>query len=371
VTIDNPSDRAAPPATAGMGGKGFYDTHSEAQNVGIREQEARLRNAVGHLDLTVPELRIMDYGCGPGRNSMTAFHIIFDALRRRAPTLPVVAVHNDQFGNDWNGLFANIRGPDGYLKDLDHIRVEASVGSFFAPVAGANSVALGVSFGASHWLARPVRIDSPGSLFFCDLPEPARSDVAAIADRDWTVFLRQRAREMKSGGWLIVDGLSSVPDAEERSGVGAAGRGLYRALWQVAKELVGEGKIDPARLASFVFPVYFRLSDEVRAPLARETDLSDTFEIVELTNERLPSPYEGALAETGDVDAYASAYAGFARAFAESTLRSALFEGPSSDAAKADELADEFFRRLRDLFAAEPGRHGFDHQVMTLVLRKR
>jgi hypothetical protein len=354
-----------------MGGKGFYDAHSEAQNVGIRQQEARLRNAVGHLDLAVPELRIMDYGCGPGRNSMTAFHTILDELRRRAPTLPVVAVHNDQFGNDWNDLFANIRGSDGYLHDLDHIRVEASIGSFFEPVAGAGSVDLGVSFAASHWLARPVPMVSPGSLFFCDLPEPARSDVAAIADRDWTVFLRQRARETKSGGWLVVDALSSVPDGDDPSGLRVAGRGLYRAFWQVAARLADEGKIDPARLERFVFPVYFRQSEEVCAPIEREADLHDVFEVVELTNERLPSLYEDALAKTGDVEAYAADYAGFARAFAESTLRSALFEGPASDSGTADELADEFFRRLRELFAAEPGRHGFEHQVMTLVLRKR
>lgn len=371
MTTDRRTNRAAPPATAGMGGKGFYDTHSEAQDVGIRRQEARLRNAVGHLDLAVPELRIMDYGCGPGRNSMTVFHTILDELRRRAPTLPVVAVHNDQFGNDWNGLFANIRGPDGYLKDLDHIRVEASVGSFFEPVAGASSVDLGVSFGASHWLARPVRIDSPGSLFFCDLPEPARSEVAAIADGDWTDFLRRRADELKSGGWFVVDGLSSEPDTADPSGRCAAGRGLYRAFWQVAAGLAEEGKIDRARLERFVFPVYFRQPDEVRAPLARETDLHDIFEIIELTNERLPSPYEDALADTGDVEAYADAYAGFARAFAESTLRSALFEDSAPEAGKASELSDEFFRRLRDLFAAEPGRHDFDHEVMVLVLRKR
>jgi len=120
-----------------------------------------------------------------------------------------------------------------------------------------------------------------------------------------------------------------------------------------------------------VFPVYFRQPDEVRAPLTREADLHDAFEIVELTNERLPSPYEDTLAETGDVEAYADAYAGFARAFAESTLRSALFEGSAPEPGKADELSDEFFHRLRDLFAAEPGRHGFEHEVMVLVLRKR
>jgi hypothetical protein len=371
VATDDPSDRATPPATAGMDGKGFYDSHSEAQSVGIRQQEARLRNAIGHLDLSVPELRIMDYGCGPGRNSVAALRTILDEVRRRAPELPVVAVHNDQIGNDWNDLFANIAGPKGYLRDVDHIRVEASVGSFFAPVASAGTVDLGVSFAASHWLARPVRINSPGSLFFCDLPEPARGEVAATADRDWTDFLRRRADELKSGSWLVADGLASVPDADDPSGVGAAGRGLYRAFWEVATGLAGDGRIDPARLERFVFPVYFRLSDEIRAPIAREADLSEAFEIIELTNELLPSSYEDDLARTGDVKAYASAYTGFARAFAESTLRSGLFDGSTADSSAADESTDAFFDRLRNLFAAEPGRHRFEHQVMTLVLRRR
>jgi hypothetical protein len=71
--------------------------------------------------------------------------------------------------------------------------------------------------------------------------------------------------------------------------------------------------------------------------------------------------------ELGD----AAAYAGFARAFAESTLRTQLFEGSAPDPATADALADDFFERLRDLFAAEPGRHAFEHQLMTLVLRRK
>ncbi len=371
MPTDRPRTEAPAEATAGMGGHGLYDRHSDAQDKAMQRQEARLRKAVRHLDIAGSELRIVDYGCGPGRNSVKAFHTVLGALRERGVALPVVAVHNDQFGNDWNGLVAEIRGPNGYLRDLDRIRVEASIGSFFEPVASAGSVDLGMSFAASHWLSSSVRIASPGSLFFCDLPEPARDEVAAMANRDWTHFLRQRATELKSGGWLVVDGLSSVPDADDPSGLCAAGRGLYRAFGQVAAALAAEGSIDPALLDTFVFPVYFRLSEEVRAPLERETDLKDAFEIVELANERLPSPYEEDLRKTGDVAAYAAGYAGFARAFAESTLRTGLFEGSTATAGSAEDLSNEFFRRLQDLFAAEPGRHPFEHQVMTLVLRKR
>lgn len=168
-----------------------------------------------------------------------------------------------------------------------------------------------------------------------------------------------------------MDGLSSVPDGDDPSGRRASGRRLYRALWQVAAGLAGEGRIDSTLLEGFVFPVYFRSSQELRVPLDREADLREAFEIVEITNELLPMPIEEALARTGDVAAYAESYVGFVRAFADSTLRKGLFEGSASSAANAAALADEFFARLRKLFVDEPHRHGFEHQVATLVLRRR
>jgi hypothetical protein len=282
----------------------------------------------------------------------------------------MVAVHNDQIGNDWNGLFANIRGSNGYLHDVAKIRIEASIGSFFESVASTGTIDLGICFAASHWLSRPVRIHTPGTLFFSDLAEPARGEIATMANRDWTDFLRLRASELKSGGWLIVATLSSVPDPGDPCGQRAAGRRLYRTFWRIAAELANEGRIDRALLEEFIFPVYFRLSSEVLTPLERETDLKHAFEIVELTNEVLPMPCEGELAQTGDFETYAASYAHFARAFAESTLRTQLFEGSAHSVNEADELANEFFRRLQHLFAAEPGRHAFEHQVMTLVLRR-
>ena len=192
-----------------------------------------------------------------------------------------------------------------------------------------------------------------------------------MADRNWTTFLTQHARELKSGAWLVVDLLSSVPDPDDPSGLRAAGRGLYRALWRIADELAGEGRIDSKLLYDFVFPVYFREEQEARAPLEREDDLKTAFEIVELTSERLPTPHDDEFKRNGDVAAYAAAYVGYARGFSESTFRNGLFGPSTSSPDETDRLADMFYDRLEQLFRDEPDRHVSETQSMTLVLRRR
>jgi len=371
MTDQTLSDKQDPRATEGMGGQGFYDSYSAIQRDTVLMQAERLRGAVRALDVSGPELRVIDYGCGPGRNSMAAFRTVLEEIHARRADLPVVTVHNDQIGNDWNDLFANIQGAEGYLRRAGAVRPEASVGSFFGAVASAGSIDLGMSFMAAHWLDGAPRLSSPGTLFFADMKGAARKQIREKADRDWCLFLRRRAREVKPGGWLVIETMSSIEDPNDPSGLAAGGHRLYRAFWRVAKGMAKDRLLDPACLKTFVFPLYFRELHEVRAPLERETDLEAAFDIVELTSELIPNPYVRLLEEDGDAQAYARNYAAFARGFSESAFRNGVFAPSATDAGEADRLAETFFGRLEALFAADAGHHIFDNHSMTLVLRRR
>jgi len=360
-------ERAAP--TEGMVD---YDRNSYMQEQMVRSRADRLRAAVERIGPVEPEFTVVDYGCGPGHSALDAVVPVIEAYRRIDPHGVLVVRHADQTGNDWNALLKLVSGPDGYQYSGSRIRTEVVAGSFYAHLAAPGSVALATCFAASHWLSEVPSPSSPGTVWFADLEGEARAEVARLARADWTRFLRCRAAELRPGGMVVVSTLGSVPDARERNGVRASASRLYRAIFDVASQMVVDGVLDGQALDRFVFPLWFPTAEEARAPIDHERDLQEALEVVDVSV--TPSPvhpddaYEDAL---GDPEAYARLYAGYVRGFAESTLRLHLFGPSSRDAADADALTEEFFRRLARHYQSEPGRHASETMIMTIVLRRR
>ncbi len=349
-----------------------YDRNSYMQDQMVRSRAERLRAAVERIGPVVPEFTAMDYGCGPGHSALNCIAPVIEAYRHIDPQGSIVIRHSDLAGNDWNSLLALVFGPDGYQRNASAIRTELVPGSFYTQLAASGSVALGTCFAASHWLSRALSPYSPGTVWFADLEGHARAECAALARADWTRFLRCRAAELRPGGMIIVSTLGGVADAGEMNGVRTSARKLYRAVFDVANQMVDSGLLEASALDHFVFPLWFPTAEEARAPIDEQPDLKKAFEILEASVTPAPvhpdDVYEDVL---GDPATYARLYAGYIRGFGESTLRLHLFGPSAKKAVDVDALTDEFFRRLTRYYQAGPGRHASETMVMTLVLRRR
>jgi len=348
-----------------------YDRNSAAQQRLVRLHADRIRGLTERLGHVLPELRIVDYGCGPGTSAIDAVKPAIEAYRARFPEAPILVCHADQPGNDWNALFALATGPSGYLEGTKAIRTEAAVGSFYVQMVTEGSVALGTSFVASHWFSHAVRLHAPGTIWFADMTGKARADMTAFAQQDWTRFLRCRALELRPGGFLLVSTLGSVADDGEINGAAASGRGIYRAIQCVAQEMADEGLLDRAVLDSFVFGLWFMTAGEARAPLETDPALTEAFEIEDVTVEPAPVNQADIFAESiGNPGEYAQRYVGYTRAFGDSTLRTQLFEPCADGAADADRLAQEFYRRLEVLYRTSTSQYACEVWYLTVVLRR-
>lgn len=349
-----------------------YDRNSEMQQQLVNSSDAWIRRLVERIGLVDPEFTLVDYGCGPGRSAIETVRPAIEVYRGLSPTAPMAICHADQPGNDWNGLCGLITGPDGYGQDDPEIRSLASIGSFYNAMAAPGSVSLGTCFTATHWLSRPVRLKTPGAVLFAHLDDAARADLFALAEADWTAFLRHRARELRPTGFLIVVGLGAVPDAAEPTGIAATSRALYRAVQRVAESMADDGLLDREVLDNFVFPNWFRSLDELRRPIEREPDLRDAFEIEELrVDQPAVDPHDAFADDLSDPARYAEHYVGYLRGFAGTTLRHQLFGPAAKDDRAADALADTFYRRLKQLYEDAPGEHAAETWMTTLVLRRR
>lgn len=349
-----------------------YDRHSQMQGGLVRSRSDLLGEIVAEIGSVSPEFVLVDYGCGPGHSAIDVARAVIDAYRRLDPAGPVTIRHSDQAGNDWNALFSLAFGPTGYHQEHAGVRTEATIGSFYTPLAAPGSVTLGTCFTASHWLSRALRLDSPGTMWFADLDGDARRRFADLARADWVRFLRCRTRELRPGGYAVISGLGSVPDTGEHNGVMATSRALYRAMFDVAQTMVDDGLLSSDALDHFIFPVWFPTVDEVRAPIVNESDLAEDLEVIQA--EVVPAefhPTDVFEDELDDPQRYADLYSGYARGFGESALRLHLFNHSAEDADEADALATEFFARLTQLYRDQPGEHAGETMAMTLVVRKR
>lgn len=349
-----------------------YDRNSSAQQSIVAGQAAEIGRLVERLGPVEAELRIVDYGCGPGTSAITAVQPAIAAYRAKAPSAPVVVCHADQPGNDWNALFKLVWGPSGYQAGAEGVRTEAAVGSFYDQLVTANSVHLATCFVASHWLSHAVRLPSPGALWFADLEGEARRQLAKLARDDWARFLSRRADELRTGGFLLISTLGSVPDAAEPNGAAAAGRGIYRALQVVAQGMADDGLIERKVLDDFVFSLWFLTADEARQPIEDDQLLARAFEIETITVTPAPHNPSDFFADLiADPVAYADAYTGYTRAFADSTLRDHVFRPSSRDRAHEDEIASAFYDRFNTLYRTRLGEFAFELWHLKAILRKR
>lgn len=355
------------PSTTGMVD---YDAHSEMQAQAVLSKTGRLGAIVKEIGLVDGEFVHVDYGSGPAHSAMSVTKAVVAAYRTLSPDAGIVVRHQDQPGNDWNSLLALAFGPDGYQGEA--VRTEVAVGSFYDQMAAPGSVALATCFTASHWMKTLVPVNAPNTAWFADLEGEARRIYAARARADWTEFLRRRAHEMRSGGYLFVNTLGAVSDESQPNGVRAAASRLYRAQFTVADGMVRDGLLQRSALDAFTFPVWFPTAVEARAPIDEEADLASAFEVIEaVVRPAAYNPGDVYADLVGDPDAYAKAYCGYIRAYGETSLKLHLFRQCARDGMDVDTLNAEYFRRLENFYRSDHPNHASETLIVTLLARRK
>ena len=341
-----------------------YTASSRLQAAGLQEATDVFVGAAGSVPLpkAPAPIVIADYGAGNGHNALLPIAAAIERLRGRTPPEQAVLVaHTDVAGNDFTALFEILdEDPDSYLHKDPAVYVSAVGRSFYQQILPSESIALGWSSWATHWLSRvPAPIGDHIHIAF-SADAAAQRAYARQAAVDWHDFLAFRGREMAPGGRLVVLTL----------GVDAAGRpgfdGALQALLAALRHLVAEGALTESELHRMVVPTVGRTEKEFLAPFAPSGSLEGlSVEHLELfdAEDRFWTRFQG----DGDAEGFGARWAAFARAAVFPTLLTALND--ETDLTRSAAIVGRVESELAARLAASP--QPMPIPLAGLLLRKR
>ena len=331
----NPRDPAP------MEGHGAYNRHSKVQASGASPALPLLADTAGHVVLPpdAETIVIADYGSSEGRNSLLPMASAIEVLRARvAPARALSVVHTDLPSNDFAALFQLLdTDPASYLRNDPAVFSSAIGRSFYRQILPFKSVTLGWSAWAVQWLSRIPALIPDHVQVACSQDKVARNAYVRQAAEDWEVFLRCRARELRSGGRLVVVAMASTDEGD------FGYRPVLSALHGSLEELVADGLVRAEEALRMAIPTVGRTRAEFAAPFA-----SGSFEGLTLESLNIFQNDDAIwrdFSQDGDAARYGERWAAFSRTSVMPTLALSLAGG------RGDSRGEEFSARLETSMA--------------------
>ncbi|VVA94450.1 unnamed protein product [Arabis nemorensis] len=228
---------------------------------------------------------IADLGCATGPNT---FFLVDDIIKSIETTLEsnslktkqpeFLVFFNDLPQNDFNTLFTSLP------QDRSYFAVGVP-GSFYGRVLPESSVHIVVTVGATHWLSsvpkevldKSSKAWNKGKVHYANAAEEVVKAYKEQFGRDMEKFLEARAKELVSGGLLVV-GMCGIPKGMSFSNLSDSI--MYTSMADVLIQMQFQGLISEEQVDTFNIPIYSASPEEVR--ILVETNGSFTVESMEL-----------------------------------------------------------------------------------------
>jgi SAM dependent carboxyl methyltransferase len=213
-------------------------------------------------------VRVVEYGCSGGRNSVEPMRQITATLLASAPGAQLECILEDLPTNPWQQVMAESAALTSAFPES--VRVLCAGVSFYNPVCANDSVDLAYSYVASHFLSDSESLASHVMMHEGTAEERRAWD--ARAARDWERFLTLRARELKKGGSIMISTMS-------RDGDGYSWREFSELVWDCIRAAERPGGLSHREVAALCIPSCLRSEAEIMRPLGAGSELGALFHV--------------------------------------------------------------------------------------------
>lgn len=348
-----------------MRGAGYYSSNT----IGAKTVIDRVGDLVVDAIAKMPGLpagqpfAVADFGAADGGTSMDMMRRLVGAVRQAEPDRAITITYTDLPHNDFSALFRLSQGLIGPpvampLADTAYLYIFGSGTSFYRQIVPDNALSLGFSATAMHWISRrPSMIADHVQAVGASDAEKARFRAQSL--RDWETILLARARELRSGGRLVL--ANFCVDEDGRYLGHTTGADMFDSYTRHWGDMLRAGRIGEAEYVNATFQQYYKTPDEFAEPF---NDPGSAVSRAGLKLETMftmmtPCPYAAEFKAHGDAAAFAKAYVPTLRSWSETVFAGAL--DPSRPADERAAIVDDFYAAYEADVARNPEQHRMDY----------
>ena len=321
---------------------------------------------------------IADYGTADAGTSLGLMSLIVNTVREKTgQNLEISIQYEDQKDNEWRSVFNHALGykqvSNAYGEILktplsngnSGVFVNACGTSFHNQAYPSNTVDLGMSFTAMHWLSQ-----SPSSFKGTEIMHASGCNDPNIcigekeqAAEDWNSIIQSRYKELRVGGRMVIVNFC-ISKEGYYLGNTEIGVNMWDSFVICWNKLAEEGLIDEEERLGVSFPSYYRSYQES----VEGAEVIEGIKVVKCIEKIVRCPYREEWTSgksNRTARQHAEWYVPTTRTWSESTFKQALKN--DKDEIK---IMEKFWNNYIDLVAEEPEKHGMDYVHTYLVIEK-
>lgn len=355
-----------------MSSGGVYSLTTRGAEDVINAATPMLLSALDSMNISKNQdsFTFSDMGTADGGTSLKMVEKFINALRRIVPEININIVYADQPKNDFNGLVQTVLGLghfSSYLERTNNVYPLFSANSFYKQILPDNTLDFGFSATAMHWLSKkPCNLSNHVHMVGAEGEQYL--SFAAQGKKDWESILLNRAKELRSGGQLVL--LNFCRDENGKYLGNTTGVNMFTNFADIWQDFMEQGLIREDEYQKMTLPQYYNTVEEFSAPLKNVENpvYQAGLRLKQIETHITACPFAEAFKEHQDAQRFAEEYIPTIRSWNESIFFGALDTQRALE--ERQQIIRDYYQTYQDQVQESPELHRMDYVHAFTVIEK-